>query len=270
MSKARKKPAKKKPTKAKAPKKVTRKKVAKTQPKKAKKVTRKKVAKKQPKKAKEKKIAKKVTRKKVAKTKPKKAKKKKTAKKAAKPKAKTKVKSAKKKSTVKRATIKKSDEFDGLEYLVNSEDKRLGVKIARVRKAVSVDKIDDFCQGILLRDSRMFQSLKHQIARRGEMLGRIQSFADRLKKSLGKQISINIFLSDHDEVCMRTAFKPNKGQHPFDGDPVVADAFKTSGLSRLMSLDGTATAVRGGKAGVRDHDFSEKKWEFVEPEAAVA
>jgi len=265
MSKARKKPAKKKPTKAKAPKKPTkkaaRKKVAKTQPKKAKKAAGKKVAKTKPKKAKEKKTAKKVTKKKVAKTKPKKAKEKKVAK----PKAKAKAKPSKKKTTV-----KKADEFDALERLVSSEDKRLGVKIARAGRSVSVDSLGVFCQALNVRDLRMLDSVKHQVARRGEMLGRIQSFTDRVKKTLGNQISVSVYLSDYDEVCMMTTFNPNKGQHPFDGDSAVADALRTSGLSKLMRLVGTGTMVKGGKTGARDHDFSEKKWEYVEPEAAVA
>jgi len=243
MSKARKKPAKKKPTKAKAPKKPTkkaaRKKVAKTQPKKAKKAAGKKVAKTKPKKAKEKKVAK--------------------------PKAKAKAKPSKKKTTV-----KKADEFDALERLVSSEDKRLGVKIARAGRSVSVDSLGVFCQALNVRDLRMLDSVKHQVARRGEMLGRIQSFTDRVKKTLGNQISVSVYLSDYDEVCMMTTFNPNKGQHPFDGDSAVADALRTSGLSKLMRLVGTGTMVKGGKTGARDHDFSEKKWEYVEPEAAVA
>jgi len=237
MSKAKKKPAKKKPAKNKAtPKKKAAKK--KTTPKPAKKKPAKKAAKKK------------------ATAKPAK-------KKPAKKKAAPKKKPAKKKAAPK----KKSEKFDALEHLVSSEDKRLGAKIERFRKPVSIDKAYDFSQALFVRDLRMLDSLKHQIARRGEMMDKIKSFSDRVKKALGEQISIDIFLSAHDRVCMSASFKPNKGQHSLDGDPAVAAAFKTSGLFKLMSLNGTG-AFSASK--VRNHDFIEKKWEYVEPEAAAS
>lgn len=227
-----------------------------------KKTTKKQAAKKKPAKkkadAKKKKAAKKPAAKKAAKKKPatKKPAKKKADKKPAKPAKKPAAKkpSAKKKSAKKRSVTKV---WDPIGDHCKSEDSRLGVKVDR--KGCPASDIVGFRDALALRTEREIDSLQRRHASRPELMSRISLFSNKLITSLGDQIDVSIRLGDSGEVCVSTAFKTAKGQHPMDGDAAVDEAYRSSGLDRLMELLGTGTMI---STKVRDHDFSEKAIRF--------
>ena len=103
--------------------------------------------------------------------------------------------------------------------------------------------------------------LKQSIRFRKRIFALLPKFAKVVKESkYGRQIKVEVYLTDWNEVRLQTTFRPRKNQHPTDADDTVDEAFDKSGLGKYMGFSGSGTCCGGKDDGLRDIDFTERKF----------
>lgn len=154
---------------------------------------------------------------------------------------------------VKRAPKAKRPQYGSIEYMLIQQRKRLGLK--KLPREVSPTKLQAYWEA---RDAKLLEDKREDIKRRKKIATRLKKFEELLREELGRRVKMVMYLNDEtDELSLLTYFRPKKGQHPFDGDPAVKNAFKKSKLDELMFHAGSGTHLSTGE---RDNHFVEDKW----------
>ena len=153
----------------------------------------------------------------------------------------------------KKTTIIKRPKGDtSLDLMLERQRKRL--KLKKLPREVSVSKLQPYWED---KDAKLLADKREDIKRRKKLGTRVKQFEALLKKELGRQIKVVMFLNDEtDQLSMLTYFKPKKSQHSFDGDDAVKRAFKVSKLNEVMANLGGGTMLKTRK---RDKYFVEIK-----------
>lgn len=123
-----------------------------------------------------------------------------------------------------------------------------------------VNKLDNLRSVVEAFDVARFRDLKQSVKYRRQIFARIPKFEALIKKEFKSQIKVEVYLGQQDEICITTVFRPRKGQLPFVADDCVETAFEKSGLAKYMDLIGFSHCCGGKDDGLRDMDFTERKY----------
>lgn len=127
-------------------------------------------------------------------------------------------------------------------------------------KSHRANKLDRLRLNVEAFDKARLLELKQAVKYRRQIFARIPKLEKMLKAEFGAQIWVWTHLTQLDEIRVEVVFRPKKGQHPFDADKCVGESFEKSGLLKYMDHSGSGTICGGEDDGLRDHDYTERKY----------